>query len=373
MAHETMMRREAGARVLFIGTLPPPVDGQTLATASILDELRRRSPACSVADTAKSAERDWRQRLGRAARLTRALAIIPIARLRGARSVYISALANAGMYHSALCAFIARAFGLKLLIHHEVASYLRSPALRMKVLAACAGPTAIHVVLCEPMGADLKARYRNIHIVMALNNSFAVPDPRLIAKEHGPPLRLGHLSNLSLEKGLKRVIEVLEYLLERGIPATLTVAGPPASALERELIARTSEDLPDRFFYLGRVTGEAKERFFAAIDVFLFPSLYPNEAQPIVCLEAMAAGVPVLAYDWSYLQATLGEGGGQLIDTKEVFAERALPILRDWAEHPSCLAAASRSARDRFVALRRESLARLDELVALLVGGERSR
>jgi hypothetical protein len=50
-----------------------------------------------------------------------------------------------------------------------------------------------------------------------------------------------------------------------------------------------------------------------------------------------------------------------------------LPILRDWAECPSCLAAASRSARDRFAALRTESLARLDELVALLVGGERGR
>jgi glycosyltransferase involved in cell wall biosynthesis len=368
-----MMRREAGGRVLFIGTLPPPVDGQTLATASILDKMRSQAPVCLVADTAKSVERDWRRRLGRLGRLTRALAIIPVARLGGARSAYVSALANAGMYHSALCALIARAFGLKLLIHHEVASYIRHPALRMKVLAACAGPTAMHVVLCEPMAADLKAHYPKVQRVLALNNSFAVPDPMQIANEHGPPLRLGHLSNLSLEKGLGRVIEVLEYLLERGIPATLTVAGPPASTLERELIARTSEDLPDQFFYLGRVTGEAKECFFAAIDVFLFPSLYPNEAQPIVCLEAMAAGVPVLAYDWSYLRATLGEGGGQLIDTKEFFAELALPILRDWAEHPSCLAAASRSARDRFVALRRESLARLDELVALLVGGDRGR
>lgn len=46
---------------------------------------------------------------------------------------------------------------------------------------------------------------------------------------------------------------------------------------------------------LGPVSAASKQDFFDGIDVFLFPSRYRNETEPLVVLEAMAQGVPVVA------------------------------------------------------------------------------
>lgn len=45
---------------------------------------------------------------------------------------------------------------------------------------------------------------------------------------------------------------------------------------------------------VGTRTGAAKAREFAWADVFAFPTRYRNEGQPLVVLEALAAGLPIV-------------------------------------------------------------------------------
>ncbi|MCG3024525.1 glycosyltransferase, partial [Escherichia coli] len=42
--------------------------------------------------------------------------------------------------------------------------------------------------------------------------------------------------------------------------------------------------------YFGPVYGEDKTRFLNDLDVFIFPSRYYNEAEPLVVYEAAASG-----------------------------------------------------------------------------------
>jgi glycosyltransferase involved in cell wall biosynthesis len=49
--------------------------------------------------------------------------------------------------------------------------------------------------------------------------------------------------------------------------------------------------------FLGVVTGEEKIRLFKSSDVFVLPTYFYLEGQPVVILEAMAAGLPVITTD----------------------------------------------------------------------------
>jgi len=46
--------------------------------------------------------------------------------------------------------------------------------------------------------------------------------------------------------------------------------------------------------YLGKKFGEEKERIFEKADIFVFPTFYDNECFPLVLLEAMQHGLPIV-------------------------------------------------------------------------------
>jgi glycosyltransferase involved in cell wall biosynthesis len=54
--------------------------------------------------------------------------------------------------------------------------------------------------------------------------------------------------------------------------------------------------------FLGVVTGEEKIKLFKSSDVFVLPTYYHLEGQPVVILEAMAAGLPVITTDWGSIK-----------------------------------------------------------------------
>ncbi|MBO6526345.1 glycosyltransferase family 4 protein [Erythrobacter sp.] len=56
--------------------------------------------------------------------------------------------------------------------------------------------------------------------------------------------------------------------------------------------------------------GVEKEALFEAAHIFVFPSRFPVEAQPLVLLEAMAAGCALIASDQGEIPSTMGEDSG---------------------------------------------------------------
>lgn len=128
--------------------------------------------------------------------------------------------------------------------------------------------------------------------------TLAIPD-RNTGKES--PLRLLFIGRLDSYKRLDWLMESLTCVLH---PWSLDVVGdgPRKSLFERQavkLFARDGEDLLNRDVevrFHGRIDEDDKLQCLANSDVLVLPADRSNEAFGIVQLEAMASGIPALAF-----------------------------------------------------------------------------
>lgn len=123
------------------------------------------------------------------------------------------------------------------------------------------------------------------------------------------PIKLLWLSNLFRAKGIETLLAACQILRERSINFELTIAGAEGDLSETQLTELLERHgIMDLTNYIGSVDDKDKASTFSSADFFVFPSHYANEAQPLVVLEAMAAGVPVITSDIATLPDFVRDG-----------------------------------------------------------------
>ena len=107
-------------------------------------------------------------------------------------------------------------------------------------------------------------------------------------------LNILFVGRLEERKGLIHLLKAYNRLRKRKVDARLLVcgAGPKLREYKRFVGLRGIRDVE----FLGRVSDEEKVRYFASADIFCAPNT-GQESFGIVLLEAMAAGVPIVASD----------------------------------------------------------------------------
>ncbi|GGY16606.1 glycosyltransferase [Paludibacterium paludis] len=105
----------------------------------------------------------------------------------------------------------------------------------------------------------------------------------------GRPLRLGFAGRLVPLKAVGLLILAIEELRSRGMHAEARIAGEGAERPVLEALVKRL-GLEDRVIFLGLV--DDMSGFYRSIDLFVMTSMH--ETMPLVCLEAMAHGLPVL-------------------------------------------------------------------------------
>jgi phosphatidylinositol alpha-mannosyltransferase len=107
-------------------------------------------------------------------------------------------------------------------------------------------------------------------------------------------LNILFLGRFEERKGLIHLLKAYHRLRKRKVDARLLVAGtgPKEREYRRFVGLRGIRDVE----WLGRVSDEDKVRYFASADIYCAPNT-GQESFGIVLLEAMAAGVPIVASD----------------------------------------------------------------------------
>ncbi len=144
-----------------------------------------------------------------------------------------------------------------------------------------------------------------------------------------------HVGRIAPEKNLDLAVRAFRQLQAHHADARMVWVGDGPS---RAALAR---DNPD-FVFAGTRRGEALARHFASGDLFLFPSR--SETFGNVTLEAMASGVPTVAFDTGAAREHLRHGvHGALADDADGFIAGAVALAAD-ARRRKEMGAAARAA-----------------------------
>jgi len=137
---------------------------------------------------------------------------------------------------------------------------------------------------------------------------------------------VGHLGRLAPEKNLDYLGRAVRRFLSESREARFLVVGDGPSAQTLEELFQNAK-LAGRLIMAGKKTGRDLHDAYAAMDVFVFAS--QTETQGLVIVEAMAAGLPVVALDASGVREVVRGGkNGFLLDASAAENEFAAQIKK---------------------------------------------
>ncbi len=354
----------------MIGTFPPPVHGMAAATKAVFDRLITEGWQVEKFNTAPSSlSRRVLVRLGRLPAILRTWRRLVTAKWREMETlpvVYVALAGGWGQVYDLVTVAICRVRGLRCVLHHHNYSYLdKYHVLTSLVFRLANNNRTVHVALCKSMGQRLDTLY-DVRQIVVLSNSVlfsldsVLPERRILRV-------VGFLSNVTHQKGGGSVISLARAIRKRGWPMRVIVAGPCHDKdLAEALKTARGEGILE---WLGPVYGESKRRFWEMVDVFVFPTEYKAEAEPLVVWEALAASVPVIAYGRGCITSQLEGSGSISMSTDMDFVEVAVEALDEWQD-PDRFHEASEQARHHYESVCATSGTAWANFIRLMQGDE---
>lgn len=287
--------------ILLIGPLSPPITGVSICNDKIIDKLSEKANInVKHINTSGSS---FTEKIGSFSLLklvNQFVKYIYLYRIISVDTVYLTiGQTFYGVLKYAPFIYFARFLNKKVIIHIH-GNYLRTeygllPEFKKRLFSHILKRANKGIVLSEKLKQNLTSFLPN-HKIYILHNyveDYLMHDIKEnVMNKFNDELRIVYLSNLMTEKGIFDLLKALEILQENKIKFNAQLAGNIDSSIKDEILLKVSN--LENCSYEGVVNGERKKRLLLEANVFVFPTYYKMEGQPISLLEAMATGNIIL-------------------------------------------------------------------------------
>lgn len=165
------------------------------------------------------------------------------------------------------------------------------------------------------------------------------------------PFVMFYLSNLIWSKGFFDVLQAVDLLVNREhLDVKCVFAGKFMASHDDERPGISNKEnfdkyifdhcLTDRVEYHPGLYGDEKDEYFYKSNIFLLPSYYINEGQPVSIIEAMAYGCVPLVTEYRHIPMMINEQNGCFVKPKN--AEDITKKIKYLIEHPDIYATKSK-------------------------------
>lgn len=182
----------------------------------------------------------------------------------------------------------------------------------------------LHVIcLSEFLWNDIKEIYKGIPFIIP---NGIKPESASDCKNDQPKDKVPkilYLSNFIKNKGVLVLVDALAILKKQGFVFKANLVGAPSDISNHVLETIIKEqNLTGCIHVIGPLNGEAKSQAYKEADMFVFPTY--NDAFPLVTIEAMRAGLPVVStFEGSIPDIVIHNETGLLVEKEnpEMLAE----------------------------------------------------
>jgi glycosyltransferase involved in cell wall biosynthesis len=299
-------------RIVVLGRFPPPIDGQSLATKRLvwlLQDVARIEEINLSPNASGFIQSSVKLRSGRIRHYVRQRRTIADALRETGEAVVLwgavspSALGHFRDYATVLPGFRPehRVFGI---VHwgnfDRLFRRLLTRRTALQLLKRIDGLIFLDERLSNRCSAWIPSNKR-----LVIPNTI---DPEVLftrnelhekwtRKERRSDIRLLFLSNMTPSKGYMDVLKAVALLKDRFPGLTADFVGRWESDHDQTEFGQyvRSEGLAERVRHHGGVSDRGRiKQFYADADVFLLPTYYPTEAQPVTVIEALNSATPVV-------------------------------------------------------------------------------
>jgi len=308
-------------RIVIAGKKPPPIGGQNLLIAELLEDLERDG-RCEVSHLDLAFTKDWKK----ARRFTPGKLVElwnvrkSMRQLAGGQPVDLLLYPAGGpqtvpLFRDALLLPLLRPYSRSLVMHFHAAGYAKVAAgLRFPLSRAVrrAYSRVDEAIVMTEFGREdpVAAGIPRIHVCPnLLSDTFDLG--KILGRGHGDRARVLYLGHVYEEKGVPELLEAL-----RGITSAfeLRIVGDCLAPWNPDKLCARIRDfgLSSKVAYIGGVDAKGRDEELARADFLIFPSR-AHESFGLVLAEAMMWKLPIITFDWRGNAEVVGQDPGGLL------------------------------------------------------------
>jgi glycosyltransferase involved in cell wall biosynthesis len=328
--------------VMIIGPIPPPTHGVSVFTATLLSSSLTRSFRLVHLDTS---DRRTLRNVGRFDVRNVVLALYHGLRfqwllLRARPQLIYLSISETTLGFLRDCLFLvpSRLFGFRVVAQFHggyfATLYLEANSFLRWLMRFCLGRVNRAIVLGATFRSKLDGLVPSDRIRVV---PIGIPSEVFEAARRTDVPRNGkhtllYLGTLLESKGFMDLLRAVPHVLKERKDVQFVFVGDESFPEARAAQQWAKEQALEPYVkFTGPKWSSEKIQAFLGADIFAFPTWYPLEGQPIVLLEAMSAGLPILTTRHATIPDVLGEDGAVYVNKKDPkdISQKICLLLRD--------------------------------------------